>query len=275
MKLLSIVIVVLFTTAPFILLGQDLSADYLASIEHADSLIKECQWDDAEKTLIDAMRANPASPLNVLLMSNVGMLRHYAGRDSAALSILDDAVAMAPKSVTVRNNRATIRVSLNCIDDALADYSESLMLDSMQLDVRRMRCILLMKLGRHNAVTADINFLDRYYSTTPETHEVKALFAIENEDYVDAVSHLGELIKERPLSTYYSMRARCCMKLERLNEASEDIAQALKLDPANGELYLYRALLNKRRFRPDDADADVKLAKKYGADSALISHLGL
>ncbi len=49
-----------------------------------------------------------------------------------------------------------------------------------------------------------------------------------------------------------------------LNEASSDISEGMRLDPADGELYLYRALLNRMRYRPDDARADARRAVELG-----------
>lgn len=52
--------------------------------------------------------------------------------------------------------------------------------------------------------------------------------------------------------------------LEQLQEASDDIAKGLELDPDDGELYLLRAVLNKMRYRIDDARADAEKAQQLG-----------
>lgn len=49
-----------------------------------------------------------------------------------------------------------------------------------------------------------------------------------------------------------------------LAEAADDIARGLQIDPAYGELYLYRALLNRLRYRPADARADAQRAISLG-----------
>lgn len=65
---------------------------------------------------------------------------------------------------------------------------------------------------------------------------------------------------------YYGARAYCNLMTNHLQEASDDIAAALELTPDDGELYLYRAALNKMRFRPADATADAKKAIELGID---------
>ncbi len=49
-----------------------------------------------------------------------------------------------------------------------------------------------------------------------------------------------------------------------LSEAADDIARGLEIDPAYGELYLYRALLNRLRYRSEDARADARRAVSLG-----------
>lgn len=51
-----------------------------------------------------------------------------------------------------------------------------------------------------------------------------------------------------------------------LQDASDDINAALSMTPDDGELYLYRAALNKMRYRPDDAKADALKAIELGVD---------
>ncbi len=55
--------------------------------------------------------------------------------------------------------------------------------------------------------------------------------------------------------------------------AADDIAHGIELDPTDGELYLYRAVLNKMRYRPDDAKADAEKAVKFGVNPALAKAL--
>ena len=53
-----------------------------------------------------------------------------------------------------------------------------------------------------------------------------------------------------------------------LPEAASDIAEALSLAPDDGELYLYRAALNKMHYRPDDARREARMAIELGVDPA-------
>ena len=67
----------------------------------------------------------------------------------------------------------------------------------------------------------------------------------------------------------------CYLMTEQLAEASEDLARGIELDPTDGELYFYRAILNKMRYRPEDAHADALKAVQFGVASDRIKALGL
>ncbi len=51
---------------------------------------------------------------------------------------------------------------------------------------------------------------------------------------------------------------------DNINDASQDIAEGLRINPLEGELYLYRAMLNKMRYRAADAKADAERAIQLG-----------
>ena len=86
--------------------------------------------------------------------------------------------------------------------------------------------------------------------------------------------YLNVLIKKDPQSEYYAERAMCRLKLDDLGGASDDIARGLELDAMNHELYMTRALLNRRRFREEDAKADARRALELGASPAVIKAMG-
>lgn len=255
--------------------AQDLSAEYVALLDRADSLIKTSDWEGAENCFMDAMRRHPANPMNVLVMSNVGLMRHYSGRDSLALEILDQAVAIAPAAVTVRSNRAKVLTALGRLDKAVDDYTEILRLDSMLIEPRHLRCMINMSRGRFEYAEADGDFLVRHFPEATETAESNAFVLMAASKYREAISFLNHLIQKQPTATNYGERAFCHLKLDNLNEASADINDAIRLDPANGDLLLYRAILNKKRYRPRDAADDAAQAIKLGVSPEKVRQFGL
>lgn len=255
--------------------AQDLSEDYLKMLGRADSLIQKSEWDEAEECFMNAMRRHPDNPMNVLVMSNVGLMRHYAGRDSMAIEILDQAVEMAPNSVTVRSNRAKVRTSLGMLKEAADDYTRLLESDSTLTEPRHMRCIIALRTGDFNQAAADARYLEVNAPDSQAASETNAFVAMALNDYEKALLHFNALIKKEPVSANYGERALCNLMLGNYSEASSDLNDAIRLDPLNGDLYLYRAVLNKKRFRPADSMEDAKKAIELGVPRIKVAEMGL
>ncbi len=241
---------------------------YFDLVGRADSAIMGNRWNDAELLLVEAMRLEPGQPSNVLLMSNLGIVRLNAGKDSLALDILNEAHRMAPVSVTVLSNRARVLQSMGRDAEAFYDYTLIIELDSMVVYPRFMRGMMALNGG--DLVTAEKDF-DMLKRIAPEEENtmvaLAALYTATNRP-LDAIVQYTRLVNREPMPEYYRGRAACYLMTDQLNEASADIAEWHALTPDDAELYIYRAYLNKKRFRNDDAEADLKRAIELGIDPA-------
>lgn len=240
------------------------SDTYYSLIGDADKAIADGKWNEAEDYLRRAMRLEPANPSNVLLLSNLGMIQFYDGRDNEAIATLTDAHKIAPASVTVLMNRARVYTSTGQTELAAKDYSRVISLDSTLTEPRFYRAMLSLNSGHREAAEADIDTLISMDPSGRLTNVAQATILMARSDFKNAIPHLSTAIRIQPDASYYSSRALCYLYTEDPAAAADDIARGLELDPTDGELYLYRALLNKMRYRPDDAEADAEKAVKYG-----------
>lgn len=247
--------------------------EYFNMVGEADKAIKDGRWSEAEECLRKAMRDNPSNPSNVLLMSNLGMIQFYDGRPQDAIRTLSDAHAIAPASVTVLLNRARVFTSEGMTEQAERDYSEVIRMDSTLCEPRFYRAMFALNRGDMQAAVADVDTLSKRNPDDRLTHVALATLLIHSSKYSEAIPHLTAAIKSCPDASYYAHRALCYLFTDDPAAASDDIAAGLELDPTDGELYLYRALLNKMRFRPDDARADGETAVKFGVDSRKVKQL--
>ncbi len=257
------------------------ATDYMKYVQWGDDAIAKQKWDDAITYLEEAMRIEPSNPQNVLLLSNVAMLHHYAGEDSLALDKLTHARAMAPGSVVILNNRARVLSAMGRNEDAMADYRLILSMDSTYADAYYDLGALELQQG--DVKGAEANAL-RYMSLVTPTDSVatkssasptpaqlqgELLLAViysNTRRPEEAIRMYNDIIKAQPEAVYYSARAMCRLQLEHLPEAADDIARGLELDPNDGELYFCRAFLNKLRFREEDAREDARKALELGVD---------
>lgn len=273
-QILSIVLI-MFCSVSMRCYAQEFDKEYIEQLSKADSLQNKGLWTEAEQCLVDLLRQHPSNSTNVLLMSNIGMIRHYAGRDTAALDILDKAVEMAPVAATVRCNRAKVLTSLGKFTQACDDYTRVIERDTTMIEPLYMRCLIGFYVGDTIAVDRDVKLLVRRFPDTREALEATAYRMMSQSKYQEAIPVLNKLILLDRHPSNYGERALCYIMTDQLSEASADLSDAILLDPANGDFYLYRALLNKKRFRPQDAIEDLNKAISLGVSRGKIRQYGL
>ena len=264
-------------SAVFLLCAIAASADtdpqYYNLMGDADKAIADGKFSEAEDLLRKAMRLEPANPSNVLLMSNLGMVQFYDGRTAEALATLTAAHDIAPNSVTVLQNRARIYASEAQPEKALGDYARVIELDSTLVEPRFYHAVLILQSGDLPKASAEIDALRALAPDSRLTHVAQATLMMQTGRFKEAIPHLSAALKESEDASYYSSRALCRLLTDDIAGAADDIARGLELDPTDGELYLYRAMLNKLRYRPDDAKADAAQAVKWGIDPARVKSI--
>jgi tetratricopeptide (TPR) repeat protein len=114
------------------------------------------------------------------------------------------------------------------------------------------------------ASVAELQRLELLAPDDVRTNFAKATFLTSRGLYAQAVSPLRKVVEASPRAEHYASLAIAHIMSGSLSEAADDIARGLEIDPAYGELYLYRALLNRLRYRPEDARADARRAVSLG-----------
>lgn len=239
---------------------------YFKKIDEADKACAEGLWHEAENALVEALRAEPANPSNILLISNLGIIRFNMGQDSLAIATLNDAHSMAPASVTILSNRAKVLAANGYDEEAYLDYSRIIELDSLEISARLPRCLYALRRHDFRTAKSDMEFMEQNFPGKIETEIAGAAVRSGTGDFAGAIPYYSRILLERKDPEYYSGRAYCYLLTGSLQEASDDINSALAITPADGELYLYRAALNKMRYRPADAEADARKAVELGVD---------
>ena len=240
---------------------------YLDFVDEADKACADGDWGKALDALNAAMLMEPDNPGNILLLNNVGMIQHNLGMDTTAVATLSEAHRRAPASVTILMNRAKVLTSMGKFDGALEDYALVMELDPTEVLARFNHGMLSMSTRRFYDAKADFDYLESSYPDTPEAMTGAATMHRTMGDYDKAIPYYTQLIDLSPDADYYGARAYCRLMTGDLQEASDDIARALELAPSDGELYLYRAALNKMRYRPDDARVDARRAVELGVSA--------
>lgn len=242
------------------------ASDYESNLSAIDRAISREDWLSADSLIIATMRSDPGNPGNIMLLSNLGMIRFYQGNDSLALSTLDQAQAMAPNSVSILANRARVNTAIGDIEAALADYNRIEHIDSLFPDTYINRGVIYLYSGLFELAEKDLEIANKLAPDRLETNIALASFYSITSQSEHALEYYTKLIRTKPEAEYYAARAMCLLELDRLPEAAEDIASGIELDPDYGELYLARAVLNKKSFERDASLADAQRAITLGAN---------
>lgn len=247
--------------APF--LAPVLSAeavDYVGCVEEAERAIAKGNYELAAEWLKEAMASDPSNANNVLLLSNLGMVQFYDGKDSLALNTLSQARAIAPGSVTILANRARVLDHMGRREDALSDLTLAIEADSTYAPARYERGALRLDSGDLAGAEADMLAHRGLMPKARQSLLALAIIYSSTGRSLDAIKAYTELLDGHADADLLSARAMCRMDLGQLPEAADDIQEGLNIAPEEPGLYLCRARLNRLRYREGDAEADERRA---------------
>ncbi|MBD5321462.1 MAG: tetratricopeptide repeat protein [Bacteroides sp.] len=241
---------------------------YLNLVDEADKACSEERWTDAENLIREAISTEPENPGNILLLSNLGMVQYSLGKDSAAIESFTRALDIAPSSVTIIANRAKVYTSMGYEQEAFNDYARIMQLDSTYITARYHHGLLALRHRMYDVAKEDFDYLVKHFPSANETQIAQAAMHTSLGEYQEAIPFYNEILRSIEEPEYYGARAYCYLMTGNLQEAADDIAKAMELAPEDGELYLYRAALNKMHYRPEDARKDAERAVELGVDPA-------
>jgi tetratricopeptide (TPR) repeat protein len=246
---------------------------YFLLIEQSEKALEENDYESAARRLIEAMSVEPKNPLNVALMTNLGMIYYYDEQDSLALSTLNEAVRRSPRLIGAHEMRARVLTGMGRDAEAYDDYSAIIEIDSVNSNARFMRGMMALYRGDKETAQADIDVLNKVVPLTRNTMLANGtLCAMTGRDQ-EAISYFRKLLDVEKMPEYYASLAGCLIAVDNLDEASKTIGDGLERYPNDPELYYYRAKLNKLRYMPEDAQRDAQKAIEYGADPRKVAEI--
>ncbi len=239
---------------------------YFILVDESEKALAEGKYADAALRLVEAMGIEPDNPLNVALMSNLGMIYHYDGKDTLALQCLDEVVRRSPKLIAGHDNRARVLAAIGRDKEAYEEFGRVIELDSLNTDSRFYHGMMALYAGNLPVAERDFAVLEKVIPVSRNTYlAMGTLYALTSRE-AQAQSYLRKLVDIAPEVEYYLLLADCYLVDGRLGEASDLLGKALQRYPDDYSLYLRRARLNKARYDSDAADRDVETAINLGAD---------
>ncbi len=246
------------------------SPRYIALADSADMLIKSEKWDEAEKTILTALRLEPGNFTNAMLLSNLGIARTNLGKTEEAIEAFNLGLDIAPRSSIIRNNRARTYIMAGRYDDALSDLNESLEIDSLQLWTRRMRGLLLLNRNDIDGARKDFNAAISLYPRDASSLSGLARACELEGDMKGALEKYDRSIEiEDNPETRFS-RILLKINMGDYSAASADITDAIKCFPEVPDFFIARGYHHRLNFLNEEAKIDKKIALDKGADPQFV-----
>ncbi|MDR1369498.1 MAG: tetratricopeptide repeat protein [Dysgonamonadaceae bacterium] len=222
----------------------------------------------AENALVSAMRREPANPLNVMLLTNLGTIQRRQKKYDDALTSYTAAMGIAPESMTLLTARAELFTEMNRPENALTDYAVLLRIHNDNEDALYKRGLLYLQVRNFEAAQADF---ERILELNPKTYYGRAGIASlcklrgEYEESERIYYYLMEKFPDQ--IDLYAGRAELYILMNRPGQAMSDVNKAIRLQgetAPNPYLYIIRSRIKEMQFEKKGAEEDRALAEKSG-----------
>ncbi len=248
-----------------------LPAGMLPLIEQADSLIAIPDLPGAATLMRQAIDIEPTSPAAAMLWSNLGVIRQQLGDPEGALAAVDSAAMIVPGSTKLMLARARALMALNRKQDAIDQYTAVAERDSTLTEPHFYLGMIAFRDGDMDRAQTCFERLRSLAPADESTHLAWASLYTARGLHRDAVREYRLLVECAPEEEYLSGLTENLIALDELSEAMQTVNQAIQRYPDVADLYLLRAIVNKRLYLYDDARADARQAVALGASPAAVN----
>ena len=249
-----------------------LSQTYDEWCERAVAATEQDSLARAEECILQALKLEPSNPRNALLFSNLGTIQRIQRRYEQALESYRLALNMAPMSVPILMNHATLSLEMGQNDKARADYSQVIELEPHNREALLMRAYIYMQQRDYKFARLDY---DTLLKVDPQSYGGRlglATLCQREARYEEALLVLGGMLSDKGGTTPYTAGemaavrvARAGVELDMLkpDQALLDLDEAIRLDPRQSEAYLMRGrvhlMLEKKALAKRDLEKAVSL----------------
>lgn len=253
---------------------DETSGRYLALVDSASCRLEREQWNMAEHYIKEALRLMPANPGNTMLFSNLGVAQMHQGRYFEAAESLSIALTRAPESTVLLSNRARAWLLAGETERALADLDGLLASSPEDQWGLQSRGLLRLHQGKDLAgARDDFRTLHTRYPDNAWGYcgEGACLEAAGDTAGAEAMyARASGLTADPEIDFRYAM---ILCRNGKYPEATSLLKESLKRHPEEGNLYLAMSYLHRLQYMNSEAEADLKLAERYGTDPNLIDWL--
>ena len=243
-----------------------LSQTYDEWCERAVTATEQDSLERAEYCIRQALKLEPANARNALLFSNLGTIQRSQHRYEQALESYRLGLKIAPMSVPILMNHATLSLEMGQDDKARADYSQVIELEPHNVEALLMRAYIYM--NRRDYKFARLDY-DTLLKVDPRHYSARLGLATLHQ----REARYGEALKV--LEGMLADVARAGVELDMRNTdlALMDLDEAIRLDPEQVEAYLMRGRVYLMQEKKTQAKRDLEKAVSLGVPQSEVREL--
>ena len=213
---------------------HDLASQAFDASQH-DSLQK------AEILYKQALEKDPTNRLNSMLFSNLGTVQQRMGKIDEAIQSYSLALNLAPQSVKILLNRASLYLQKDLLDKAYIDYCNVLDVDRKNEEALLYRAYIYTRRRSYKEARIDYNTL---LQKLPEHRMGRLGLALLDQKemrYREASEIFNRLLEDDPNDTsILKARANLELEMELPDMALLDVNNVIRLTPNDAEAYLMK-----------------------------------
>lgn len=272
-----ILILLVFTEAACAMAQTASLSRYLQLADSAQYYIGKEQWGESARCIREALRLEPANVGNVMLFSNLGLATGMEGKYGEAMQCFDIALQRAPHNIHILSSKARVQILASDNEGASETIDTILALDSMAQWPRQTRGLMRLRAQDFRKAHDDFQFLTRKFPADTwgpgglaKCMEAQGLHAEAAGYYRDAIARC--LPGDPDRIEFQLGLIENLGHLGQLQEALDNVKDALADSPHDGRLYMLRGWIKEKLLIYREAEADKKLAIEYGVDPQTVEH---
>lgn len=243
--------------------------DYKTYFDKATRCEQTDSLEQAEKYYRLALKAEPTNAHNCMIFANLGRLQYRMHRLVEAMESYDMAINMAPLTVPILMDRASLALEMGNADKALLDCSTILDVNKNNAKALLVRAYLRTARREYKEAHEDYNKLLELEPLNAAGRMGLALLYQDEQKYKEALEVLNKVITdEADDAELYIVRAGIEKDMNQLDFALIDLDKAISLSPQYANAYLLRGEILRKLDKKAMAKQDFEKAIQLGIPRA-------
>jgi tetratricopeptide (TPR) repeat protein len=247
---------------------------YEELIEKSYDCVEAGNLPEAEASLIEAMRLEPASPANYALLTNLGTVQRRLGKKEEAILSYTAALSRQPANSVIRESRASLYLETGETEKALNDYNLILLDNPAHEEALYNRGLIYI--GQKHYLWAEQDF-DRMLEANNASFYGRLGHAILEKtrgNYDESERIYNYLIDKMPREwQLYKGRADLYFLAGKNGRALNDVNRVFFESVPDADLYVLRGKIKLALYERASAATDFRKAREMGYDSQVIEEL--